>query len=106
MISYVYLIEDTIDLTYKIGVAKQPQIRVKKLQTGNSHRLKLKHVYPTQYPYRLEKLLHRKFNLYHKLNEWYDLSPYLVDTFISICKEQENVIIIMKDNVFFGKNLK
>ena len=106
MHAYVYLIEDTVDLTYKIGVAKHPLVRVKKLQTGNSHRLKLIYTYPTQYPYRLEKLLHRKFEEYHRLNEWYDLPPHLVDNFTSMCKEQESIIIIMKDNVFFGKNLK
>ena len=37
----IYLIKNSEDDTYKIGVAKNPQNRIKQLQTGNSAELLL-----------------------------------------------------------------
>ena len=43
---YIYLIEDRNNNTYKIGVTKRdPEKRLKKLQTGNSSELKIKYLY-------------------------------------------------------------
>ena len=61
---YVYLIEDTDNNRYKIGVTKDLDKRLRNLQTGNSNQLKFLCAYKTNYPYRLESMLHRKFEQY------------------------------------------
>lgn len=104
---YVYLIEDSNNNTYKIGVTrKNDKRRLQKLQTGNSTKLTIKYLFETEYPFRLESMLHNKFKQYLILNEWYELPSDIVEKFKEIC-EQENIIIdVMKDNYFFSKNLK
>lgn len=107
MSGYVYLIQDSDNNTYKIGVTKgSPMERLRKLQTGNPNKLNMIYHYLSSYPYRLESMLHSKFNMYHKLNEWYSLPYHEVENFGSTCMCLEDIIIVMKDNAFFGKNLK
>ena len=104
--STVYLIKDEVVELYKIGVAKNPHRRLQKLQTGNPHRLSLIYTYETEYPFRLETLLHNKFRNQHVLNEWYELSDQQALGFLASCKEQNEIIYAMLDNPFFNKNLK
>jgi len=62
---YVYLIEDSNNNCYKIGVTKgEPEKRLKKLQTGNPSKLELKYLYECEYPYRLESMLHSHYKSY------------------------------------------
>lgn len=104
---FVYLIEDPSNLTYKIGVTrKNDKNRLKRLQTGNSTQLELISIYETQYPFRMESILHNRFQHKRVLNEWYELDVDEVDKFPDTCKEIDDIIILMKDNPFFGKNLK
>ena len=104
---YVYLIEDSSNWLYKIGVTKHNPInRLKKLQTGNPNKLQLITQFETEYPYRLESILHNRYKHFQVLNEWYELPLDIVSSFDEICKELNDIIIVMKDNPFFGKNLK
>ena len=104
---FVYLIEDPSNLTYKIGVTrKNDKNRLKRLQTGNSTQLEIISIYETQYPFRMESILLNRFQHKRVLNEWYELDVDEVDKFPDICKEIDDIIILMKDNPFFGKNLK
>lgn len=104
---YVYLIEDENNLTYKIGVTRLANSnRIKKLQTGNSTKLKLKHLYKTEYPFRLETMLHQRFKHYNTLNEWFELPRNIVEDFEKYCNELNDIIISLKDNPFFAKTLK
>lgn len=104
---YVYLIEDSSNWLYKIGVTKHnPVLRLKKLQTGNPNTLKLISQFETPYPFRLESILHNRYKQYQVLNEWYELPLDVVTSFNEICQEVNDIIIVMKDNYFFGKNLK
>lgn len=104
---YVYLIKDTDNELYKIGVTKRnPNIRLKKLQTGNPHKLQLISFYKTQYPYRMESILHNRYENLNVLNEWYELPLDVVEKFSEICDGVNDIIIVMKDNHFFSKNLK
>lgn len=104
---YVYLIEDENNLTYKIGVTRSVDSnRIKKLQTGNSTKLKLKHLYKTEYPFRLETMLHQRFKQYNILNEWFELPMGIVEDFENYCNELNGIIISLKDNPFFAKTLK
>ena len=104
---YVYLIEDPIDNVYKIGVTrKNNRKRIEKLQTGNSHPLNVMYMYETEYPFRMESILHQRFNMYKVLNEWFELPQDIVANFKTICDDINSIIILMKDNHFFGKNLR
>ena len=101
---YVYLIEDTYNNSYKIGVAKDVNKRIKALQTGNVCKLKLIYSYETKYPYRLESMLHSYYKQYNVFNEWFELEN--PKEFLSKCDELSNIIESLKDNPFFNKNLK
>lgn len=104
---YIYLIEDNNNHTYKIGVTRNNNSnRLKKLQTGNSTKLKPLYTYQTDYPFRLESMLHKKFSEYKILNEWYELPTTIVDDFIKYCEQLNSIIISLKDNHFFSKKLK
>lgn len=102
---YIYLIEDSNNNTYKIGVTKgEPEKRLKKLQTGNSSKLEIKYLYKCEYPYRLESMLHNHYKQFNELNEWFSLEN--PNDFLNKCVELNNVINSLKDNPFFSKGLK
>lgn len=103
---YVYLIEDVDNNRYKIGVTKNLEKRIRNLQTGNSNKIVLIESYKTEYPFRLETMLHTHFKQFHHYNEWYELDVDSVEKFIELCESFNNIIISLKDNPFFAKNLK
>ena len=73
----VYLIYDSSQNLYKIGVTKGTgEKRLKQLQTGNASELQIIHTHETEFPYRLETMLHNKFKNNQILNEWYELPNY------------------------------
>lgn len=102
----VYLIEDSCNEVYKIGVTrKSAKARLKQLQTGNPNELKLLEYFECEYPFRLENLLHNKYKLQQAFNEWYYMTKEDINNFIEDCKFYDNMIEVMKDNPYFGKNL-
>lgn len=104
---YVYLIEDSTNNVYKIGVTRSnSKKRLQKLQTGNSVPLQIKYLFETEYPFRLESMLHNKYRQYQVLNEWYELPKDIVNRFNEICCKENDIINLMKDNYYFSKNLK
>ena len=103
---YVYLIHDTDNDTYKIGVTKDLNKRIKSLQTGNSSELKLIESFRTDYPFRLETMLHRNFEQYRELNEWFRIPKDIVYDFKNKCIVFNKIILSLKDNPHFSKNLK
>lgn len=104
---YVYLICDPANTTFKIGVTRDLKSqRMKKLQTGNSTELFICSMYKTNYPFRMETMLHSKYKSKNEMNEWFNLDAYEVSHFNDTCKEIENTIECLLDNPFFSKNLK
>ena len=104
---YVYLICDPSNDRFKIGVTRNLKSnRVKKLQTGNSTELFIRDIYETEWPFRLESMLHQHFKNKHVLNEWFELDVNDVICFKGICKTLENTIKVLSDNPFFSKDLK
>ena len=104
---YVYLIRNCENDTYKIGVTKNnPQKRVKQLQTGCSSPLDLLCSFETEYPYRLEKMLHTKFLLNRENGEWYKLDMEQVNSFLEICTKLQNTLNTLLQNPFFSKDIK
>lgn len=101
----VYLVENETDGLFKIGMTrKDPGERVAELQTGNPSRLTLKASYQTDYPYRLESMLHRLFSSKKVMNEWYRLDEDEADRFISTCETQERIILSLLGNPFFFRD--
>lgn len=103
---YVYLIKDNYNNVYKIGVTKNLNKRIKSLQTGNVCELKLIYSFKTDYPYRLETMLHNSLKQYREYNEWFNLPIEVVNDFEKICNNTHNIILALLDNPFFNKNLK
>lgn len=102
---YLYLIkEDTNNgEVYKIGVTseKDANKRLKKLQTGNPNLLSFLCLYETEYPFKLEKMMHSYFRDKKILNEWYELDYHDIENFLPLCEKNNNIILSLKDNPFF-----
>lgn len=89
----VYLICDPLTDTFKIGVTKRDlNSRLKEIQTGNPSEVFVMNSFESNYPYKLEKMLHRHFFAKKTLNEWFSLDVDDVLGFEEICKKYENII--------------
>lgn len=101
--SNVYLLKVSSDDIYKIGVAKDVNRRVRQLQTGNPEDIKIIKVFPTDYPFKLESVLHRKHKFNQVKGECFYLSPKDIDDFINTCSICENSFKILDEsgNPFF-----
>ena len=107
MAGFVYLICNPDQNCYKIGVTRNlAQKRLKQLQTGNSSKLHIVYSVYSEYPFRLESMLHKTFDSKRSEGEWFNLDQNDVINFKDICNKKINIINIMKDNPFFNKDLK
>lgn len=103
---YIYLIENTETLEYKIGITRNdPEKRLKQLQTGSAAILDLKAWFHTKYPYRLESILHKNYAPSHVHGEWYALTSEQVENFLVVCTKNDQAIISLLENPFFNKTL-
>lgn len=103
---YVYLIGEVGDEgRYKIGStrAKNVNTRMKQLQTGNSSELYIVQFYETDYPFKLEKMLHNHFKSRNLIGEWFELSESDVEAFKGVCEEKMRVVESLKNNPFYFK---
>lgn len=87
---------------YKIGIAKNPEKRIKQLQTGNAEKLVLKHKYETEYFRQIEKYWHSMYSIDKKEGEWFGLTLEHEMRFLTECKKVENNIktLIESENKF------
>jgi hypothetical protein len=88
------------DVSYKVGKSKNPEKRVKELQTGNSNKLYISHVYDTKYSNLLESTLHIHFKPYRLEGEWFAMEESDVDMFIEICDKYEKNFDILRENTY------
>ena len=103
---YVYLIGEVgNDTNYKIGStrAKDVNNRLKQLQTGSSSELYIKESFETEYPFKLEKMLHNHFKEKNLIGEWFELSKADTEAFKEICEDKTMVIESLKNNPFYFK---
>lgn len=72
----------------KIGVAKDPEKRLKQLQTGNPHNLK---IYKTikNVPNEYESSIHRLFDDYRLKGEWFQINDKITEFMESISSESD-----------------
>jgi hypothetical protein len=98
----IYLIKSLNDGIYKIGVSKNPEKRIKQLQTGNSSQLQLLNVYETVIPFKVEKVLHSTFQIDRKEGEWFYLSIKDELDFLNQCNmiEKNLLHLIKEENKF------
>lgn len=104
--AYIYLINESGTDNYKIGLTKnKTEKRKKQLQTGNSSELNVIKSFKTEYPFRLEKLLHMCYANKRFNGEWFTLEPNDVFNFNNLCEKYSKTIeILMENNEFFKKN--
>lgn len=101
---YVYLICDPSQDSYKIGCTRNlTQKRLQSLQTGNSTKLHIVETVQTEYPFRLETMLHKKYDNKKLHNEWFGLEPEDVSQFQQTCQQYIDIINTLKDNPYFNK---
>ena len=89
---YIYLIKNTAESYYKIGVAKTPQTRLSQLQTGNSDKLVIIEAYETDYAHKIERILHRNYSHLKKEGEWFNFSIVEEQKFLNDCQRIEKML--------------
>ena len=100
MEGFVYLLCD--GEKFKIGMTKKKDIndRIKELQTGNPYEIWLRSYYQTNYPSKIEKMMHAKHTSSNVKNEWFDLTVTEVLNFKNECEECEKILEVLRDNPF------
>lgn len=74
--------------------------RVAELQTGNPNEIWIHSYYETQYPLKIEKMMHGRHASSNVKNEWFDLSVSEVINFKNECKQCEEILKALRDNPF------
>lgn len=101
---YIYLIQREDENSYKIGNSKNVKSRLKMLQTANDKKLYIIHEFYSEFPTKLEIMLHNVYKRYQKSGEWFHLDQIHVDTFLEECKKNEELLKFLKnENPFFEK---
>lgn len=106
--AYVYLLGDAgQDNAFKIGITRNDvQKRIKQLQTGNGEEIYLINTHETNFPFFVERLLHKKLYPKQKRNEWFYLDVDDIVNFKKYCEEIEQTAESLKDNPFTKNILK
>lgn len=75
-IDHVYIIRQGTTRFFKIGVSNNPQNRLKNLQTGNPHQLKLVFSVPCHgiSAYKAERIIHTYLHRDQVKNEWFNIN--------------------------------
>ena len=100
---WIYLIKSQKDDLeyYKIGFTKkEPNLRLKQLQTGNPLRLELVSCFETKYYTMMETTIHRIYELERERSdgEWFNLSKEHVKDFLNLCEKLEHNFDFLKEN--------
>ena len=95
---YVYLLSND-NINYKIGISKNPNKRIKQLQTGNDQQLEIIKIYKSEkYFKKIEYTLHNTYAYKNVLNEWFQLDDVEITQFEDLCEKIENTFIFMDQN--------
>ena len=81
---YVYLIRCGDDF-FKIGIATDPQDRLKQLQTGNPETLWLVKYFSFDNARLIEETLHNTFSAFRTNGEWFKLTDDQVNRILDLC---------------------
>ena len=97
MQAYVYIIKVSSEGIYKVGVSKNVKRRVKQLQTGNPEPIEIVKTFLSNYPYKIESVLHRRFKINHVHGECYYLSKQDIENFEENCALSERNFGILEE---------
>lgn len=107
---YVYLLCNPSNDTFKIGVTKNEiEKRIKQLETGNAENIFMASYHYTEYPYRLEKMLHTRFAPYNVNREWFKFDESITPSkaFNEYCSEFERTLLpTLLENDCFTRNIR
>lgn len=100
MKGFVYLLCD--GEKFKIGMTKNKITkRILELQTGNPNEIWVRNYYETDYPAKIEKMMHVRHASSNVKNEWFDMTVDEVINFKNECKHCEDLIKPLLNNPFF-----
>jgi hypothetical protein len=94
---FIYLISNQLGL-FKVGVSKNPNKRIKSMETGNPDDLIILYVYNSKKSYVIEKTLHRLYQQYHVKLEWFSLPTNEVENFLINCKKIDDNLKYLEEN--------
>lgn len=109
---YVYLLNIQGTDFYKIGFSKNPEKRVKELQTASPLKIVLICKYLSKRATRIEKILHR-INSSKKINEiegelngeWFEFPVNFVINFLNECKNIDDRLNFLEESDnYFGRS--
>jgi hypothetical protein len=84
---------------YKIGYTQRdPEQRLMELQTGNPETLMIIKTYKSSKAHEIEKILHRKYQIYKTQGEWFELPPKEIPQFQENCALIESSLILLENN--------
>lgn len=100
----VYLIGERNNATrFKIGVTKKKDVDLRRLelQTGNPEELFVYKTFKTDYPFKLEKMLHNSYYSKRIMNEWFELTTEDTDKFLEKCAIYNEGLKALNDEHYF-----
>lgn len=95
--AFIYLARQGNSELYKIGSSDNPEERIKQLQTANGEQLELIETFETNYKFKLETALHRRFLPSKTLGEWFILKEEDIKNFKSICAGHEEIFNLLRE---------
>ena len=95
---YIYLLKLDGFNTYKIGISKDPKKRVKQLQTGSPEIIEILCTYKSDWAFKIESTLHRRYLQNNIRGEWFEFNYLNKDIFLNECKKICTNLTYIKEN--------
>jgi len=83
---------------FKIGIAQDPEKRMRELQTGNPQRLELATIIESDQPARVENTLHRIYQECKHRGEWYTLPINAVNSLKALDRIDPDVLESVRED--------
>lgn len=88
---YLYLLQHQNITEYtKIGFTTDIEKRIKSLQTASPTGVKVIYLVESEYAYKLEQALHKRYSSKNSNLEWFKLTPTDIENIINWIEKQKN----------------
>lgn len=99
---YIYIISSEENIV-KIGISKNPEKRIKSLQTGHPKQLKIQYIneIDEENKFNIEKIIHKILKHKKIKNEWFNISideAKMMIEYVLIRTSEENIKTILQNN--------
>ena len=84
--------------SYKIGISKNPEKRIKQLQTGTPNIISLVYKFESEWASKIEGHLHIRYSLDRLNGEWFKLTKDTVNEFLANCRKIDYNLTYIKEN--------